>query len=230
MARTAGPHRTPGARPRSSAGSRGVGRRAHPPAARATADPPRCCRSRSPWTSSSGACAARTSRSPPGACASTSTTAAWTITTSRSSTRTARRTACRSWPGEDAVLEADVAAGPMKLFCSLFAGHARLAHRQGHGLRPHGSLGALQRLDAALDVDLERRQRLQLLAPSREQRLVARRRRRPAPARRATRAAASARRRARSRAPRSSSAQVRRRRAAASSSASRAACRARRSA
>ena len=57
-----------------------------------------------------------------GACASTSTTAAWTTTTSRSSTPTAQVHSVPLASGADAVLEADVGAGPLRLYCSLFAG------------------------------------------------------------------------------------------------------------
>ena len=80
------------------------------------------CRSRSRWTSSSGACGARICRWPRARSGSTSTTAAWTITTSQSSTPTASCTRVPLASGADAVLNVDVAAGPVKLFCSLFAG------------------------------------------------------------------------------------------------------------
>ena len=220
----AGPARTPAARPRSGTGSGGVGRRADPPPARAA-------------PAGRGAAAVARgrrvrmghARHPPrgrrrAPCASTSTTAAWTITTSRSSTRTGRCTACRSRSGADAVLEADLAAGPVRLFCSLFAGTPDSHVDKGMVFDLTGC-----RVDPPLDVDLQRRERLQLLAPARQQRLVGRARvdlRQHAERleqQRAPRAQLGA-------APRSSSAQVRRRRAAASSSARREAWRARRSA
>ncbi len=145
--------------------------RARPASARTgctSRHPPRCppCRSRSRSTSSNGACAAPISRSRPDACRSTSITAAWTITTSPLVDAQGVLHTVPLASGADAVLDVDVRGGPGAALLLAVRRHPRLPRGQGHGLRRHSEV------IATLDVDLQRRECLELLAPPCQQRLV----------------------------------------------------------
>ena len=127
----------------------------------------RRCRSRSRWTSSSGACAARTCRSRRAGCRSTSTTAAWTTTTSPSSTRRAAAHGPAGL-GRRCGARRRRLGGPGEAVLLALRRHAGLARGEGHGVRRHSEVDS----DRPLDVDLQRRQRLELLAAPCQQRLV----------------------------------------------------------